>query len=167
MRSGSSRSCLRVEPLGQMNPWLNTSSRSPRMRMTSSPRRLISRPHPASQSGHVRMAVRVSTSERSVIGDMLPPVRQLFPNPIDDVDVAAAYTSDERLRSPWLLVNMISTVDGATAIAGKSGGLGGPADKRVFAAIRSLADFILVGAGTVRAENYGPPPAGARLVIVS
>jgi riboflavin biosynthesis pyrimidine reductase len=37
----------------------------------------------------------------------------------------------------------------------------------VFAAIRSLADVILVGAGTVRAENYGPPRVPARLAIVS
>ena len=97
---------------------------------------------------------------------MLPPVRQLFPVPIDEVDPADAYAGDDRSRSPWVLVNMISTIDGATAIAGRSGGLGGPADKRVFAAIRSVADFILVGAGTVRAENYGPPSAG-RLAIVS
>ena len=95
---------------------------------------------------------------------MLPPVRMLFPNPADDVDVAAIYASAERPRSPWVLVNMISTMDGATAIGGKSGGLGGPADKRVFAAIRSIADVILVGAGTVRAENYGPD---ARLAIVT
>ena len=95
---------------------------------------------------------------------MLPLVRLLFPNPVDDVDVAALYRDAERPRSPWVLVNMISTVDGATAVGGKSGGLGGPADKKVFAAVRSLADVILVGAGTVRAENYGPDP---RLAIVT
>ena len=99
---------------------------------------------------------------------MLPPVRQLFPVPIDEIDPADAYARDERPRSPWVLVNMISTIDGATAIAGRSGGLGGgPADKRVFAAIRSVADVVLVGAGTVRAENYGPPTTGARLAIVT
>ena len=98
---------------------------------------------------------------------MLPPVRQLFPIPLDDVDPVVTYRGDERPRSPWVLINMISTVDGATAIAGRSGGLGGPADKRVFAAIRSIADFILVGAGTVRAENYGPPSVAARLAIVT
>jgi len=95
---------------------------------------------------------------------MLPLVRLLFPNPADDVDVAALYRGAERPRSPWVLVNMISTVDGATAVGGKSGGLGGPADKKVFAAVRSVADVILVGAGTVRAENYGPDP---RLAIVT
>ena len=33
---------------------------------------------------------------------------------------------------------------------------GGPGDKRVFGALRSLADVVLVAAGTVRAEHYGP-----------
>jgi riboflavin biosynthesis pyrimidine reductase len=51
---------------------------------------------------------------------------------------------------------MISTLDGAITINGRSGLLGGPADRGVFQVLRSLADVILVGAGTVRAEGYGP-----------
>ena len=98
---------------------------------------------------------------------MLPPVRQLFPIPLADVDPLACYGSDERAGNPWVLVNMITTADGASEVKGRSGGLGGPADKKVFAAIRSVADVILVGAGTVRAENYGPPSVPARLAIVS
>ena len=94
-------------------------------------------------------------------------MRQLFPIPREVIDPTEAYATNDRDRSPWIVVNMISTVDGATAIAGRSGGLGGPADKRVFAAIRSIADVILVGAGTVRAENYGPPRTGTRLAIVT
>ena len=31
-----------------------------------------------------------------------------------------------------------------------------PADKALFAVLRSLADVVLVGAGTMRAEGYGP-----------
>jgi riboflavin-specific deaminase-like protein len=58
---------------------------------------------------------------------------------------------------PWVLVNMVTSLDGATAVDGRSGDLGGPADKRVFGAIRSIADVILAGAATVRAEQYGPP----------
>ena len=37
-----------------------------------------------------------------------------------------------------------------------SGGLGGRADHALFAVLRSLADVVLVAAGTVRAERYGP-----------
>ncbi len=52
-------------------------------------------------------------------------------------------------------VNMISTLDGATSFAGRSGGLGGPGDKLLFSVLRSLSDLVLVGAGTARAEHYG------------
>jgi riboflavin biosynthesis pyrimidine reductase len=51
---------------------------------------------------------------------------------------------------------MVSTVDGATALDGASSGLGSPGDRRVFSALRSVPDMILVAAGTVRREGYGP-----------
>jgi riboflavin biosynthesis pyrimidine reductase len=51
---------------------------------------------------------------------------------------------------------MIASIDGATAIAGVSGGLGGPADQALFAVLRRQADVVLVAAGTVRTEHYGP-----------
>jgi len=51
--------------------------------------------------------------------------------------------------------NMIASVDGAIAIDGRSGGLSGVADRLVFWVLRSLADVILVGAGTARQEQYG------------
>jgi riboflavin biosynthesis pyrimidine reductase len=111
------------------------------------------------------------------MGAMLPPMRQLYPAVLEDVDPFERYGSDERSKAagdgPWVLVNMIATVDGATSVEGRSGGLGGPADKVVFGAIRAVADAILVGAGTVRAEQYGPPrtPPGRdappRLAIVT
>lgn len=57
----------------------------------------------------------------------------------------------------WLRTNFVSTLDGAAyAEDGTSGSLGGPADKDVFALLRSLADVIIVGAGTARAEGYQP-----------
>ena len=58
---------------------------------------------------------------------------------------------------PWVLVNMIASVDGAIAVDGRSGGLGGPADQAMLGALRATADVVLVGAGTVRAEGYRPP----------
>ena len=86
-------------------------------------------------------------------------MRQLLPEAIDDVDPVAVYAADARPPPPgrpWVLVNMIASLDGGTNVGGVSGPLGGPADKAVFAAIRNVADAILVGAGTVRAERYGP-----------
>ncbi|WP_298457063.1 dihydrofolate reductase family protein [uncultured Cellulomonas sp.] len=59
----------------------------------------------------------------------------------------------------WVRANMIGTLDGAaTGSDGRSGSINGPADHRVFAVLRSLADVVLVGAGTVRAEGYGELP---------
>lgn len=58
---------------------------------------------------------------------------------------------------PWIRTNFVTTLDGAAfASDGLSGSLGGPADTSVFALLRSLADVIIVGAGTARAEGYQP-----------
>lgn len=86
-------------------------------------------------------------------------MRQLLPALADDVDPDDAYAGDDRPHRPgrpWLLVNMITSVDGATTTEGRSGGLGSAGDRAVFLALRSIADVILVAAGTVRAERYGP-----------
>jgi riboflavin biosynthesis pyrimidine reductase len=56
----------------------------------------------------------------------------------------------------FVRVNMVTSVDGGTAADGTSGSLGGPADRIVFGLIRSYADVVVVGAGTMRAEQYGP-----------
>lgn len=58
----------------------------------------------------------------------------------------------------WVRVNMASTLDGsATGADGLSGTIGGAADRIVFGMLRALADVVLVGAGTARAEGYGRP----------
>lgn len=87
------------------------------------------------------------------------PMRQLVPSPADDVDPVATYLAAARPRPigrPWIAMGMVASIDGATAVDGRSGGLGGDADKAVFRAVRAIADVIIVGAGTVRAEDYGP-----------
>lgn len=65
-----------------------------------------------------------------------------------------------------LRVNLVASLDGAVEIEGRSGPLGGPGDRSAFAAMRAVADAVLVGAGTARAENYGPvrlaPEVGER-----
>jgi riboflavin biosynthesis pyrimidine reductase len=98
-------------------------------------------------------------------------MRRLLPHYEADVDVVTAYADARRRRvdgRPWILVNMISSLDGAVAIGRRSGGLGGSGDRQVFLALRGLADVILVGAGTVRAEHYGPPQRnGQRVGVVT
>jgi riboflavin biosynthesis pyrimidine reductase len=58
---------------------------------------------------------------------------------------------------PYVAMSMVSSVDGAISLEGVSAGLSGPEDKHVFFYLRSIADVILVGAGTAREENYGRP----------
>ena len=54
-------------------------------------------------------------------------------------------------------LNMISSADGGSAVAGVSGGLGNRDDHAVYAALREGADGVVVGLGTVVAEHYRPP----------
>jgi 5-amino-6-(5-phosphoribosylamino)uracil reductase len=80
------------------------------------------------------------------------------PAPVDDVEaLVAAAPRPAPAERPWVLVNMIASLDGAVAVDGRSGGLGRPADRTMFSALRAVADVVLAGAGTVRAEGYGPP----------
>jgi riboflavin-specific deaminase-like protein len=86
-------------------------------------------------------------------------IRALFPEPAADVDLLQAYAAQDRSRHderPWVMLNMVSSVDGASAVDGRAGGLSGATDQRVLSTLRLLADVVLVGAGTVRAEGYAP-----------
>ena len=65
-------------------------------------------------------------------------------------------------------LNMISSVDGGTAVGGVSGGLGNRDDHAVFAALRAQAGGCIVGLGTVIAEQYTVPvPPQLQLYVVS
>jgi riboflavin biosynthesis pyrimidine reductase len=77
-------------------------------------------------------------------------------------ELAGLYAYPEAAQPLWLRANMVASVDGAASLAGRSGGLSGAADRLVFGLLRGLADVVLVGAGTARAEGYGParPAAG-------
>jgi riboflavin biosynthesis pyrimidine reductase len=87
-------------------------------------------------------------------------VRQLIPHSGRDVepDLSAVYAYPGH-TSRWLRANMVSSADGAAQAGGRSAGLSGEADKKVFRALRGLADVILVGASTVRTEGYRQPAA--------
>jgi riboflavin-specific deaminase-like protein len=98
---------------------------------------------------------------------------------VTDPDTPAAFTStrvrgggettvEELLRAyelprparpdrPWVLCNLVATLDGRTAVYGRVGTLSTAADQALFHHLRGLSDAILVGAATVRAERYGVP----------
>ncbi len=52
-------------------------------------------------------------------------------------------------------MNFVTSADGAATLDGQSGQLGGSTDRELMRVMRTLADVVLVGAGTVRAEGYG------------
>jgi riboflavin biosynthesis pyrimidine reductase len=85
-------------------------------------------------------------------------LRLLLPEASERVNLFELYSRDVRLPAerPFVRVNMVSTLDGAVAFSGRAGSLGGAGDRLLFSVLRSLADVILVGAGTVRVERYGP-----------
>lgn len=94
------------------------------------------------------------------------------------MDLGEAYAMGPRT---WR-ANMVASLDGAAALEGRTGGLSSAADQHLLQFLRSLADAVVVGVGTLEAEHYGPlslPPelgqrrreqgqeAAPRLVVVS
>jgi riboflavin-specific deaminase-like protein len=99
-----------------------------------------------------------------------PTLRRLLPAGPDTtieefVATLARVEGDERrpageaaspdVRRPRVMLNMIATADGRARLDGRTASLGNRADRELFHALRSQADAVMVGAGTVRAERYG------------
>ncbi|GAA1785895.1 pyrimidine reductase family protein [Agromyces lapidis] len=74
--------------------------------------------------------------------------------PVDRAGLLVAYALPDR-EAPRVRMNFVMSLDGAVALDGRSGGLGDDADRLAMGVLRTLADVVLVGAGTVRAEGYG------------
>jgi riboflavin-specific deaminase-like protein len=80
---------------------------------------------------------------------------------------APAMTTPEELASglelgsrapagrPYLVLNMVSSVDGKATLGGNTRGLSSEADRVLFHHLRTQADAVMVGAGTLRVERYG------------
>jgi riboflavin biosynthesis pyrimidine reductase len=83
-------------------------------------------------------------------------MQRIYPAPgavTDTADLEAEYvvSAPRHMRA-----NFVASLDGMVEVDGRSGPLGGEADRAAFMAMRAVSDAILVGAGTVRQENYGP-----------
>ncbi|MDX2381635.1 MAG: dihydrofolate reductase family protein [Acidimicrobiia bacterium] len=97
-------------------------------------------------------------------------MRRVHPPSPQDTTIAEAYAAPlgTRLDRPWVGLSMATSLDGSTVVDGQSGGLGNANDAAVFRQLRSLADVIIVGSGTARAEEYGPPSKpGQRVGVVT
>jgi riboflavin biosynthesis pyrimidine reductase len=98
----------------------------------------------------------------------------LHGTPIDEAGLAALYAWPEGAGegTTYVRANMASSFDGATAVDGKAEGVSSETDRDLFRVLRGLADVVLVGAETVRAEGYGPVRSngdapGCPLAVVS
>jgi riboflavin biosynthesis pyrimidine reductase len=70
-------------------------------------------------------------------------------------------------RADWLRLNLIATVTGgAGGSDGTSETLSNPVDRRILGVIRELADVVLIGAESLRAEGY-QHPRRSRLAVVT
>ncbi|WP_404285798.1 dihydrofolate reductase family protein [Glutamicibacter arilaitensis] len=87
-------------------------------------------------------------------------MRALLPNSIPEVDDTYLLTRYAASQRPFVRFNFVSSIDGSAQRDGLSGGLGSAGDRRIFSLLRRLADVVLVGAGTVRAEGYAGPLIG-------
>lgn len=68
----------------------------------------------------------------------------------------------------WLRLNLVGSVSGsATGSDGTSETLTNPADRLLLGVIRMLADVVLVGAQSVRAEGYFVPRRAALAIVTS
>ncbi|MFF2572116.1 pyrimidine reductase family protein [Streptomyces sp. NPDC058084] len=77
---------------------------------------------------------------------------------LDELADAYAYPADAA-GSRWLRANMVASLDGAGQHDGRSQPLSSDTDMRIFGTLRGLADVVVVGAETVRAEGYRPARA--------
>ncbi|WP_251150859.1 dihydrofolate reductase family protein [Cellulosimicrobium sp. Marseille-Q4280] len=86
---------------------------------------------------------------------LLPAPRRIDPDPRED-ELAALYADGPPARgSSTVRANMVASIDGAAwGPDRRSGSINDDADWRVFRVLRALADVVLVGAGTARAERY-------------
>jgi len=72
-------------------------------------------------------------------------------------ELASGLRLGDRARPdrPYLVLNMVSSLDGKATIDWRTKGLSTELDRRLFHHLRTQADAVMVGAGTVRIERYG------------
>jgi riboflavin biosynthesis pyrimidine reductase len=66
---------------------------------------------------------------------------------------------------PLVGMNFVATVDGRATIEGRSGPIGSNSDTEMLVGLRGRFEAVMIGAGTMRVERYGP--MGPLLVLVS
>ena len=92
---------------------------------------------------------------------------RLYPVPSEELAADSVYADlafpDREVPKdlPYVAINMVSTLDGKASVGGRAGPIGSGTDREIMRNLRCAADAVLVGAGTLRAEelNLGVPQA--------
>jgi riboflavin-specific deaminase-like protein len=86
-------------------------------------------------------------------------VRLLYPDcrPTSPDELASGLRLGDKAPPdrPYLVLNMVSSLDGKATIDWRTKGLSTELDRQLFHRLRTQGDAVMVGAGTVRAERYG------------
>jgi len=87
-------------------------------------------------------------------------VTRLYPLPPRELPTGGIYADLELPppgrqdpSRPYVIINMVSSIDGKSTIWGRTAGLGDEADRQTMRNLRSKADAVMVGAGTLRSER--------------
>lgn len=94
-------------------------------------------------------------------------MQELYPRYRADLEPTAIY--DDLWREwpgvvgdrPYVVINMVTSVDGKAAVGGSAAPIGSDTDHRLMRAIRASADAVLIGGGTLRAERVDPRAGAA------
>jgi riboflavin-specific deaminase-like protein len=89
-------------------------------------------------------------------------MQRLYPTPASDLEPSAIY--DDLWRElpeppeerPYVLLNMVTSVDGKAAVAGSAAPIGSDVDHRLMRSLRAAVDAVLIGGGTLRLERVDP-----------
>jgi riboflavin-specific deaminase-like protein len=86
-------------------------------------------------------------------------LRRLLPEPgeltADELAAELDFAALAPPERPYVVLNMVTTVDGRATVAGRTAPISSVADRQVFHALRTRVDAVMVGAGTLRTERYG------------
>jgi riboflavin-specific deaminase-like protein len=86
-------------------------------------------------------------------------MRLLYPDPrpTSPDELASGLRLAERAPAdrPYLVLNMVSSLDGRATLDWRTRGLSTEIDRLLFHHLRTQADAVMVGAGTARTERYG------------
>lgn len=87
-------------------------------------------------------------------------ITRLYPLPAREIACGALYEDLELppperrdATKPYVIVNMVSSLDGKTAVEGKASRIGSETDRQAMRTLRSKTDAVMIGAGTLRAEK--------------